>query len=130
MTTLAQARKAIADQLRAAGLHAFDHVPEVITPPAVFVAPGEPYLTKETDRTLMRGEVLASFDVVLLGPAKVNAEVADQLDALIATALAALWFDGTAGEVSAYGQTSINAQPFTACAIRAERIVNLPNPTP
>lgn len=117
MSRLGELRARVRDGLTGAGLFAFSTVPEKAAPPMAYVGPGEPYLTPEGAAF---GGHIARLQVVLVASAGVNDTRADELDAMVDTAVAAL--DDLPGEPLDYevgrpGEIAINGQPYLGVAI-------------
>jgi hypothetical protein len=112
-------RERIKAALATAGLHAFEIVPENLTPPAVWVAPADPYITREG--AVFGGEIV-HHEVVVVTGAGVNAVQADALGGLIIATVDALDTDPdlVVGDVGRPGQIAINGQKFLACAIAVD----------
>lgn len=109
-------RDTIQAAMQVAGLHAFSVVPERAVPPMAWVAPGDPYVTREG--ATFGGEIVR-HEVVLVAPAGVNEVMAGELDELIVTALDALEAnpDLFVSDVGQPGRIQINGQQYLAAAI-------------
>lgn len=116
---LTDTRDRLKTALAEAGLTAHVTVPERVTPPLAFVAPGEPYLTPEG--ATFGGEILR-HEIVVVARAGVNDKKAADLDALIVTAVDALQTveDQVVEEVSRPGQISLGGQAFLATTIHVK----------
>lgn len=85
--TLQSHREAIATALTAAGIRSWAFVPESPTAPCAIVQPGHPYLVSEG---AVYGDYLTRYLVSILARPGSNEKVTNDLDAMIATACAAL----------------------------------------
>lgn len=116
MSVFRDQRESIRDALAGAGILAFATVPDRFNPPAAFVGPGDPYITREG---MNYGVEQVRHQVTLVTGAGVNDVRADELDKLILTALDALYsleeFD--VGDVGRPGQVSLTGQSYLAAAI-------------
>lgn len=103
-------------------LQAFTTAPTRVSPPCVFVAPGDPYITREGAN--FRSSIV-SHQVVVVGPTGVSDSQAEHLDELVLQVLAALDEDDDlwVGEVGRPGQITLGAQSYLAAPIdvRTER---------
>lgn len=84
---LSDHRTQVTRTLTQAGLPAFDHLPERLSPPCAVVAAAEPYLTKEGAPF---GSVRIRLEVRLVTRPGANDQVTTDLDAQIETAFKAL----------------------------------------
>lgn len=83
-------RKAIADQLTAGGVKAYEYT-DTVTPPGAVVVPGQPYVEQRSGtQGIPFGSVVVTVDVLVLGQRDVNRTSAAKVDELIDQALAAL----------------------------------------
>lgn len=116
MSDFSARRDALATALRQAGIPAFATKPDKFSPPAAFVGPGDPYITREGAN--FGGEVL-HHEVVVVTRSGVNDKRADDLDQLITKALDALYAldDFDTGEVGRPGQINVSGQSHLAAAI-------------
>lgn len=117
MSAFLQVRTDVAAALTAGGMHAFTNVPEVATAPMAWVAPGDPYVTRE-DATF--GGEIVTCEVVVVASAGTNEYQAEELDDLIVTALDALEAAGIdVTDVGRPGRVTISAtnQTHLAAAI-------------
>lgn len=97
----------------------FTVVPERATPPMAWVAPGDPYITREG--ATFGGEILR-FEVVLVASSGVNETQADELDGLITTAMDALDLDDDLHvlDVGQPGRITIGTGKYLAAAIAVQ----------
>ena len=114
MVTLESVRAGVADALKGAGLHALDYVAEKISPPAVLVVPGDPYLTREGAPF---GHALVNLNVLVIGPKGTAQAQADALDDLVVRAWRVLDEEYDVAEISAPGQVNLNGSSFLGAAI-------------
>lgn len=83
-------RKAIADELTAGGLKAFEYT-DTITPPGAVVVPGQPYVQQRSGVDgVPFGHLLVTVDVLVLAQRDVNRTSSAKVDQMIDQALAAL----------------------------------------
>lgn len=85
--SLATHRATVSAALTAAGLQAFDHLPDRLAPPCAVIAGADPYLTSEGAPF---GSVRMRLEVRLVTRPGANEQVITDLDALIEDAIAAL----------------------------------------
>ncbi|SNS41584.1 hypothetical protein SAMN06309944_0164 [Micrococcales bacterium KH10] len=87
MSVLNDIRTGIVQALEAAGIQAFDHLPERLNPPVAVLVPGSPYLEA--------GDVFGThkvrYTVALVAGNATNDMATKALDELIETAVTALW---------------------------------------
>lgn len=116
MSVLGDLRTTVRDHLAAAELTAYLMKPERFAPPAVFIGPGDPYITRadasfggETIRLLVTAVVASGT----------NEKRAAELDELVLDLLDALYAleEFGVGDVQQPGQISINGEPHLATAI-------------
>lgn len=123
VTQLETLRKEVADQLTAAGLPGYAHVPERITPPAAVVLPGAPYVDGEdvtqcgTYRVRLRVSVLAGRGT--------NAAAADAMDRHIVTAVQALDVDHDVKAVAEPVEVELNGATYLGTVITIENVLPL-----
>lgn len=112
---LSTLRDELVEALDANGITAHTTVPEVWTPPGVFVGPDLPYLDFEGATF---GGVLVHHQLTVVGPAGVNDVQVETLDDLILQILAALppgeW---SVESVDQPGRIVLNGQNYLAAAI-------------
>lgn len=112
---LAEVRARLRNALTDAGLSAYATVPERVTPPLVFVGPGDPYVTTESANF---GSEIVRCEVVVVASPGVNNTTADELDGLILTAFDAAEAAQFAVEsVERPGRITLGGQQFIAAAI-------------
>lgn len=115
-SALADVRSAVNLTLSAAGLASYAHPEEVTDLPCAFVGPGDPYLSGE-------GAAFGAWNVnivvvVVAGPGDNQAQ-ADQVDALLLQALAALEAaDHAVASVDSPGRIALQGGSYLAAVIR------------
>lgn len=116
---LTQLRLDLQAALKAARLNAFLTVPDKATPPMVYVAPGDPYLS--FDGANFGGQI-ARHQIVAVARAGVNTAAAEAIDELALEVLDALsdLDDHLVTEVGQPGQITINGQQHLALAVSVE----------
>lgn len=87
---LTEIRRGIVAKLQAQDLHAFDHLPETITPPFAFVGPGDPYVHYGEPGETTFGQEIVDHVVVLVADTGTNEVKVEALDDMICAALRAL----------------------------------------
>ncbi len=113
---LAAMRKAVSGDLTANGLTSYPHPEEVVDLPCAFVGPGDPYLSGEGAGF---GGWLASLVVVVVAGPGDNQAQADQVDALILQALAALESTGhDVATVDAPGRVALQGGSYLGAVLR------------
>ena len=114
-------RAAVKDALTGAGLHAFTHLPERVTPPFAFVGPRDPYVT-HNDAPF--GAEFVNNQVILVSGKGTNEAAAEELDQMVVTALEAL--GEQAGDVGFPGRINISGSgEFLAVAIDVTHEIRL-----
>lgn len=116
MSVFSEQRQQIAEAVGTPEVPAFSTLPSRFAPPAIFVGPGDPYITREG---MTFGGEQVRHQVTVVTAAGVNEQRADELDALIVNTLDALYVleDFDVGEVGRPGQVSIGGQSYLAAAI-------------
>jgi hypothetical protein len=125
---LTQRRKDLEALLKAGGLeHSFADMPEAVTPPFVYVAPGDPYVSYEGAAF---GSKIAHYFVVPVAQAGVNEVTSDELDTLLLAALAAIedHDDFYVVDVDVPGHILINGQKHPAVSINVQ--IEIPRSAP
>lgn len=113
--------EALSDGLTEHNVSAYSVVPETVSPPGVFVSPGQPYLTREG--AAFGGEVV-NLEVTVVAEGGLNDYRADQLDELLLATLDVLYaLEGTegfewltTGTISGVVQVPLNATGDTHLA--------------
>lgn len=116
MSAYSDVRTSLKDALVEAGFSAFTVIPERVTPPFVYVAPADPYITREG--ATFGGEILHHYVGVVAGRG-VNEKLADDLDDQLVRVLDAIdaTDDHHVREVEQPGQITISGQQHLAVAI-------------
>ncbi len=116
MSVLSDLRDQVCSHLESAGLHAFTMKPDRFAPPAVFVGPGSPYVTREGANF---GNELVRHSVTVVAAAGTNEKRANDLDEDLLKALDALYvLDGFGvGEVGQPGQIRVGGESYLATSI-------------
>lgn len=125
MSALSQLRTDLRDKLSAAGLHAFNIVPEKVTPPFVYAGPDEPYIDFEGDTGLSYGECRVRHRLGLVVAAGVNEVEADALDDLVLKVLGLDLSPHVIDTVDEPGQIRINGQTHLAATVHVSVAINL-----
>jgi hypothetical protein len=120
---LTDLRVAIKATLDAAGFRTFITVPSQVTPPCAFVSPADPYLTREG--ATFGGEIVR-HRVVVVTSAGINDTTAESLDALLLTALDALYAsdDWDVDSVGSPGPIAINGSQYLAVPIELQQEIH------
>lgn len=107
------------------GVSTFDTWPDtLISPPAVIVIPGSPYVRRED--TDAWGHLTVRLRVVLIAPKAPNSVQSNGLDALIETAIIALLNEGIGvEEVEQPGEMTVGNSVYLATFIRITTQINL-----
>lgn len=120
-------RAAIAAELTAGGVRAFEYVDTVVEPPCAVVVPGQPFLDvpgpSRTDVGF--GCMLETIDVLVLAQRDVNRESAQQMDDLIVDALTALT-DRDVVRVSRPDVVTLNGVKYLGSVLTIEEIRRAP----
>jgi hypothetical protein len=115
-SALAAVRSTVNQELTAGGLTSYAHPEEVVDLPCAFVGPGDPYL--EFDGAAF-GACLVNTVVVVVAEAGDNQAQADQVDALILQALAALEAaDRDVAGVDSPGRVALQGGSYLGAVIR------------
>jgi hypothetical protein len=109
--TLKDERTKVVQALTAAGIRAYNHIPERITPPVATVSAGNPYV--EDGDTF--GEYLVRLHVRVVAEKKTNEVMTDNVDDLIAAAIEAL--DGWSIEGAFIYEWEIGGQPYLTAVL-------------
>ncbi|KRB73077.1 hypothetical protein ASE01_20085 [Nocardioides sp. Root190] len=125
MSALSQLRTELRDKLTEADLFAFTIVPEKVTPPFVYAAPDEPYISFEAGADLAFGEAVVRHRLGLVVAAGVNEVEADALDELLLKVLAIDFSPHVIDTVDEPGQIRVNQQTHLAAAVHLSVAVNL-----
>ena len=123
MTALGDVREAIKATVAAQGFPTFTTVPTTVTPPCVFVAPNEPYLTRQG--ATFGGEIVRHQVVVVTGRG-VNEVAATSLDDMLLRVVDALYSNDEwlVGDVDRPGQITLNGQAYLATAIDVDQEIH------
>lgn len=127
---LTELRVAIANELKAAGITAFEYVGEAITPPCAVVVPSDPYVIRpDGSRPIPFRKVLVGTDVLLLVAREGGAKsAAEQIDDLIERAYAALRPNHDIGTVLRPGVvTTSSGSKFVGSVLSIESQTEEPN---
>ena len=116
MSTLTTLRTDIAAALEAAGIHAIEHVAEVMQPPVAVVVPDDPYITTSGEN-LPYGHVVVRMSVLLISDKATNKAAASKIDSMIEQAYMALNDDWDITEVTTPGQVTVNGSTFLGSVI-------------
>ena len=116
---LTAVRRRIHLALRAKGFNVFEVLPEVVTPPCVWIAPDDPYTTREG--ATFRG-LIVRLQVNFAAAAGVNDAAAEALDALALDVQDALEEidDLHVGDIGRVGVAPLNAQEYLAASIAVQ----------
>lgn len=85
---LTAAKQEVAEALTAAGIKAFDYVPERLQPPTAVIAAGEPFIEKGNAKTFT--DVDIRLEISLAASTASNVKSTEQIDDLVVTAILAL----------------------------------------
>ena len=120
---LTDLRTAIKATLDEAGFRTFITVPTQVTPPCAFVSPGDPYVTREG--ATFGGEIVR-HRIVIVTSAGINDTTTESLDALLLTALDALYTSGDwdVEEVGAPGPVGLNGASYLAVPIDLQQQIH------
>lgn len=124
MTTLKAEREKLRDAIDdAGGLKAFSSVPDHGAPPLIYVAPGDPYLSREGANF---GNEILNLALVIVGSGGVNEFVIDELDTFLEAVIDVLdttdYADGV-GDVRP-GQIRFSGQELPALVIPISTEIN------
>ena len=121
---LADARAALRDLLGGEAANVYVAVPNVVSPPCTFVAPGAPYLTHEGAAF---GGAIAHYSVVTIAGRGTNEASAEALDGQILGLIALIEGsdDFLLEDVQQPGQISISGQNYLAASIEVQTEVRL-----
>lgn len=122
-STLAELRTGAAELITAAGVSAYGHVPERVTPPAAVVLPDEPYLSGEG--VTMCGTFRARYRAVVLGGRGTNATAADELDRLITVVVQALDDPFEIKTVSEPAEVELNGAGYLGAVVTFEALTDV-----
>lgn len=112
---LTETRRAIKELLEAAGLFAFEIVPNVAQPPLVWVGQADPYLTYEGATF---GSVIVHHELAVAGRAGINEVTAEDLDLTVLQILEALaGTEHVPVQVGRPGKVALNGQDYPAVQI-------------
>lgn len=127
VTTLEQLRRDTAARLTTAGVPAYGHVPERLTPPAAIVLPDQPYVSgDEADELTMCGTFRVRLRVALLGARGTNELAADQLDELVVKAVTELDAGGFSRlTVAEPAELELNGATYLGTVISLETLTTL-----
>jgi hypothetical protein len=124
MSRLSDLRDGLKTKLTDAGVFAFTIVPENATPPFVFAAPDDPYISFEHRDDLAYGEALVRHRLGLVVAAGVNEYEANELDALLLQVLGIDFDPHFIESVDEPGQIRINGQTHLAVAVHLAAAFN------
>lgn len=122
--TLTDSRTALRDLLGGEAANVYVAVPNVVSPPCTFVAPGSPYLTHDGASF---GGTVAHYSVVTIAGRGTNDVAAEELDGQILDLVALIGNsdDFTLDDVGQPGQIAISGQSYLAASIEVQTEVRL-----
>ena len=85
---LTQAKAEVADTLNAAGIKAFQYIPERIQPPTAVISAGEPFIERGLHQTFT--DVDMRLEIALVASTATNVKSTEDLEGLITTTILAL----------------------------------------
>lgn len=125
MNPLTQLRTDVVDALTEAGIKAEEYTAEVVTVPAAFVIPAEPYLSGPGDGTPF-GHRDVHLQVLIVGGKGTNRAAAQYVDDALVTVLGVLDDgDWDVTEVSAPGQIQLNGNAYLGVVLSIDQTVRL-----